>query len=58
MTSFLLFFGALNALTPVVMLSTTDSLSNYSSHQRVIMRNMFVCGVCLIFIALCMILSA
>jgi hypothetical protein len=50
--SFLLFFGVLNALTPVIMMSATDSLSQYSNTQRGIMRNMFVCGVCLIFVAL------
>lgn len=51
-SSFLLFFGVLNVFTPVVMLSTNDSLLNYSNDQRRIMRNMFVCGVCLVFIAL------
>lgn len=51
-SSFLLFFGVLNVFTPVVMLSTNDSLLNYSNDQRRIMRNMFVCGVSLVFIAL------
>jgi hypothetical protein len=51
-TSFLLFFGLMNALTPVVMLNTRDSLLHFSNGQRSIMRNMFVCGVCVIFIAL------
>jgi hypothetical protein len=52
LSSFLLFFGVLNALTPVVMLSTDDSVWNLNNQQRRIMRNMFVCGISLVFIAL------
>lgn len=52
LSSFLLCFGVLNVFTPVVMLSTNDSLLNYSNDQRRIMRNMFVCGISLVFIAL------
>lgn len=51
-SAFLLCFGVLNVFTPVVMLSTNDSLLNYSNDQRRIMRNMFVCGISLVFIAL------
>lgn len=56
MLSFLLFFGVANVLTPVVMLSTTDNHVRYDIKQKMIMRNMFICGVCLVFIALCMML--
>ena len=52
LSSFLLFFGVLNVFTPVVMLSTSDNVLNFSNDQRRIMRNMFVCGVSLVFIAL------
>ena len=52
LSSFVLFFGLLNALTPVLMLNTSDAASNFSLDQRRIMRNMFVCGVCLIFVGL------
>jgi hypothetical protein len=51
-SSFLLFFGVLNVFTPVVMLSTSDNVLNFSNDQRRIMRNMFVCGISLVFIAL------
>lgn len=42
-------FGLLNVFTPMVLLSTTDP--GYDPKQRVIMKNMFVCGVCMMFVS-------
>lgn len=49
MTMFLLLFGLLNVFTPMVLLSTSDP--PYDVKQRLLMRNMFLSGMCMLFVS-------
>jgi hypothetical protein len=48
-TSFLFLFGLMNVFTPMVLMSTSEP--GYDVKQRLLMRNMFVTGVCILFVS-------
>ena len=54
LTAFLVAFGAINLLTPVVLLSNDSVAQRFSGSQRLIMRRMVQTGVCVLFIGLIM----
>lgn len=53
MTSFLFLFALLNVITPIVIItkSNWDEISSWSPKQRSLIQNMFVTGVCLLFVS-------
>jgi hypothetical protein len=55
--AFLFTFGAINLLTPVVLLSSDRSAKTFDSHQRAMLRNMVRTGICVMFIGLIMLVG-
>jgi hypothetical protein len=48
--AFLFMFGVMNMFTPMVIMSTNEP--SYDVKQRNIMRNMFITGVCIVFVSM------